>query len=192
MAKRDKNTITLGSGKAYMAVFDGKIPDVGTIRAEENRVGWIKGGAALTYTADTETVKDDLGMVSKTVVTEETAELKLGLITWDGMTLQKLIDRCQVTEKGGVRTVKIGGAGNAQGKRYVVCFAHEDKEKGDVVIMIVGNNTAGLTLTYATSDPSLVEPTFAAEPHDSNGTLIEYIEYPPAPPVQGVEQGAVA
>ena len=69
----------------------------------------------------------------------------------------------------------------------MVCFAHEDKEKGDVVIMIVGNNTAGLTLTYATSDPSLVEPTFAAEPHDSNGTLIVYIEYPPTTSVQGVE-----
>ena len=126
MAKRDKNTITLGSGKAYMAVFEGEIPDVDTIRAEENRVGWIKGGAALTYTADTETVKDDLGMVSKTVVTEETAELKLGLITWDGMTLQKLIDRCQVTEKDSVRTVKIGGA-TGQAVRGVFCTRRQRK-----------------------------------------------------------------
>ena len=180
MGKRDKNTITLGSGYVYAMVYTGTMPDEKTLCTEDNRLGYIKGGAALTYTATSETTRDDMCLVAKPIVTGEEASLKLGLITWNGETLQKLIDRCKVTVSGGKRIVKIGGTGNAQGNRYVICFVHKDAQDGDVTVKIVGTNTAGLTLTYATDDPTVIEPEFAAEPQDGDGTLIIIEETLPA------------
>lgn len=177
MAKRDKNVITLGSGKIYAKEFTGDtMPTVDALCVEENRLGNIKGGAALEYTEETYEEKDDLNLVSKIITTNEAAILKCGLITWNGKTLEKLVDRCKVTENGGKRTVKIGGAGNAQGKYYAICFHHADKQDGDMWVLIKGRNTAGFTITYGTEAGSLIEPEFKALPHDTDGTLVELIE----------------
>lgn len=180
MPKRDGKTITLGSGKLYLQAFADSMPTVDTLCVEANLLGYIKGGASLEYTQETYEEKDDLGLVSKIITTSEEAILKCGLITWNGNTLKKLIDRCGVTEASGKRTTKIGGAGNAQGGYYAICFAHEDKTDGDVWVLIKGLNTAGVTLTFATEEGTLVEPEFKAMPHDDNGTLIELIEEIPA------------
>lgn len=180
MAKRDKDTITLGSGKAYLLEYADAIPTPEEICVEENLLGHIKGGAALEYTQETYEEKDDLGLVLKVITTSEEALLKLGLLTWNGNTLAKLIDRCKVEEKEGKRITKIGGAGNAQGKYYVVCFHHEDKTDGDVWVMIVGRNTAGATITFATEEGTKLEPEFKAKPHDKDGTLVLLYEELPA------------
>ena len=110
------------------------------------------------------------------VITAEEAILKLGLITFNGETLAKLADRCKVTEATGKRTLHIGGAGNAQGKEWVVCFAHEDKVDGNIWVLVRGANQAGLTLTYAVDAGTKIEPEFKALPQDDDGTLITYIE----------------
>ena len=176
MAKRDKNTITLGSGKIYVQAFASAMPTVDTLCVEDNLLGHIKGGAALEYTEETYEEKDDLGIVSKIITTSEEAILKCGLITWNGATLQKLVDRCATTEASGKRTTKIGGAGNAQGGYYAICFHHIDETDGDVWVLIKGRNTAGFTLTFGIEAGTLVEPEFKAMPHDDKGTLIELIE----------------
>ena len=176
MAKRDKDVITLGSGKIYVQAFADTLPTVDTLCVEENLLGHIKGGAALEYTQETYEEKDDLGLVSKIITTTEEALLRCGLITWNGETLQKLVDRCQVTEAAGKRTTKIGGAGNAQGGYYAICFFHEDKTDGNVWVMIKGLNTAGFTITFSSEEGTLVEPEFKALPHDDAGTLIQLIE----------------
>ena len=176
MPKRDKDTITIGSAKAYMMVVEDTMPTKDDLFKEDNQVGKIKGGAAVEYTEETHEEKDDLGTVSKIITISEEALLKLGLITWNGLTLQKLIDRCKVEESDGVRTVKIGGAGNAQGKYYAIGLHHEDKQDGDLWVIIKGRNTAGVTLTLATDAGTLLEPEFKAMPHDEEGTLIELIE----------------
>ena len=176
MAKRDKNTITLGSGKIYLKAFSESMPTVDTLCVDENLLGHIKGGAALEYTQEIYEEKDDLGFVSKIITTNEEAILKCGLITWNGETLKKLVERCSTTEAAGKRTTKIGGVGNAQGGYYAICFHHEDKTDGDVWIMIKGRNTAGATLTFAVDEGTVVEPEFKAMPHDDAGTLVELIE----------------
>lgn len=176
MAKRDKDTVTLGSGKIYLQTFSGSMPTVDTLCVESNLLGYIKGGASLEYTQETYEEKDDLGYVSKIITTNEEAVLKCGLLTWNGATLKKLLDRCSSTEASGKRTTKIGGAGNAQGGYYAICFHHEDKTDGDLWILIKGRNTAGATLTFATDAGTTVEPEFKALPHDSDGTLVELIE----------------
>lgn len=176
MAKRDKDTITIGSAKAYMMVVADTMPTKDELFTEDNRVGYIKGGAAIEYTEETHEEKDDLGYVSKVITVTEEALVKMGLITWNGSTLQQMIDRCTVTEAEGVRTVKIGGAGNAQGKYYAIGLHHEDKTDGDIWIIIKGRNTAGVTLTLAADEGTLLEPEFKAMPHDDAGTLVEFIE----------------
>ena len=176
MAKRDKNVITLGSGKIYLQAFAEAMPTVEDICKEENLLGHIKGGAALEYTEETYEEKDDLGLVSKIITTNEEALLKCGLLTWNGETLTKLIDRCKSETQEGKRVTKIGGAGNTQGGYYAICFAHEDKTDGNLWVLIKGRNTAGATLTFATDAGTVVEPEFKAMPHDEDGTLIELIE----------------
>lgn len=176
MAKRSKETITLGSGKIYLAAFSETLPTVDTICVEQNLLGYIKGGASLEYTEETYEEKDDLGIVSKIITTSEEALLKCGLLTWNGTTLTKLIDRCKTTEEAGKRVTKIGGAGNTQGGYYAICFYHEDKTDGNLWILIKGRNTAGATLTFATDSGTVIEPEFKAMPHDEDGTLIELIE----------------
>lgn len=181
MAKRAKENITLGSGKAYIVeCVDGTVPAHTEICTDGNLLGHIKGGAELSYTEETYEEKDDLGLVSKVITTSEEAILKLGLLTWNGNTLKHLADRCKVTESSGLRTIHIGGAGNAQGKEWAVCFFHEDKKDGNLWVVIRGRNTAGFTLTFAADAGTVIEPEFKALPQDEDGTLIQLIEEMPA------------
>jgi hypothetical protein len=181
MAKRSKENITLGSGVPYIMEYTGTMPEVDAICVDENRLGYVKGGAELSYTEETYEEKDDLGYVSKIITTSEEALLKLGLLTWNGETLKYLTDRCTVTEASGKRTIHIGGAGNAQGKEWVICFKHEDKKDGNLWVLIRGKNTAGFTLTFAADSGTVVEPEFKALPQpDGKGTLITLIEEIPA------------
>jgi len=146
----------------------------------DNLLGYIKGGAELSYTEETYEEKDDLGYVSKVITTSEEALMKLGLLTWNGTTLKHLADRCTVTEENGLRTIHIGGAGNSQGKEWVICFLHEDKKDGNLWVLIRGRNTAGFTLTFAADAGTVIEPEFKALPQDENGTLITLVEEIPA------------
>ena len=181
MAKRSKENITLGSGKAYIIEYPSdKTLSHTDICKPENLLGYIKGGAELSYTEETYEEKDDLGLVSKVITTSEEAILKLGLLTWNGDTLKYLADRCKATEASGLRTIHIGGAGNSQGKEWAVCFAHEDKKDGNLWVMLRGRNTAGFTLTFAADAGTVIEPEFKALPQDDNGTLITLIEEIPA------------
>lgn len=180
MGKRKPENITLGSGKVYAAEYDpaNGIPAHTDICKAENELGKIQGGAEISYTAETHEEKDDLGTVTKVITTTEEALMKLGLLTWNGNTLAKLADRCKVTEdpEKGLRTIHIGGAGNAQGKEWVVCFFHEDKKDGNLWVIIRGVNTAGFTLTFAMDAGTKIEPEFKALPQDDDGTLITVIE----------------
>ena len=178
MPKRSEENITIGSGSVYAVEYNPAtgIPNKETICVEENLLGRVQGGAELTYTAETHEEKDDLGLVSKVVVTNEEAILKCGVLTWNGNTLAKLADRCKVTEAAGLRTIHIGGSGNAQGKEWVICFYHVDKKDGNLWIIIRGTNSAGLTLTYAVDAATKLEPEFKALVQDDNGTLVTIIE----------------
>lgn len=179
MAKRDKKTITIGSALPYLIPYADTVPTVEEICVEENLLGYIKSGAAVEYSEDAYEEKDDLGRVSKIITLDEELIIKMGLITWNGTTLQQLIDRCKVTEEAGKRITKIGGAGNAQGKYYVLCLHHIDPVDGDLWVLIVGRNTAGATLALSKEEGTLLEPEFKAMPQDEDGTLCQLIEQLP-------------
>lgn len=177
MAKVPKR-ITLGSGKLYLIPYVDTVPEVETICTEDNLLGYIKGGASLEYAPTFYEAKDDLGYVIKTIITEETATLKSGILTFNGNTLEKLCDTGRVTEDATkkLRTIKIGGLGNAQGNRYVICFHHEDPIDGDIWVVIVGQNQAGFTLAFAKDAETVIDAEFKCLSQDNDGTLIKYIE----------------
>lgn len=168
--------IVLGSGKVYISEYTDSIPENATLETEDNLLGLIQGGATLSYKPTFYEAKDDLGIVSKKFITDEEAILKSGVMTWNGKTLKKLCSTAIVTEATGKRTVKIGGAGNHDGKKYVIHFVHEDAVDGDIRVTIVGSNEAGFELAFAKDKETVINAEFKAQPCDSSGTLIIYEE----------------
>lgn len=177
MAVDGKEKIILGSGKLYVAEFAGAtIPTDETLEVESNLLGLIIGGATLVYKPKFVTVADDLGLVQKTILTEEEVTLKSGILTWNGKTLTKICSTARVTETAGKRTVKIGGINNQDGKLYVIRFLHEDTADGNVRVTVVGNNQAGFSLAFVKDKQTVVDAEFIASPMDTEGTKIIYEE----------------
>jgi len=176
MATADEK-IVLGSGKLYVDEFVGEvIPTDLLLEVETNLLGLIQGGATLEYKPTFYEAKDDLGLASKTILTEEVATLKSGIMTWNGNTLAKLCATARVAEALGKRTVKIGGINNQDGKQYVIRFVHTDAIDGNIRVTIVGNNQAGFSFAFVKDKETIVDAEFIAMPLDSEGTKIIYEE----------------
>ena len=175
--KRTKETITLGSGKLYIQEFTGTLPETEVLEVEANLIGYIKGVAFLPYTPTFYDAIDDLGIVQKTIITDEEVILTSGIMTWNGDTLVQLSATGRVTETAEKRTVKIGGIANQSGKKYVIRFVHKDAVDGDVRITIVGQNRTGFTLQFSKDEETVIDAEFKASPSlDAEGTLIIYEE----------------
>lgn len=174
--------IILGSGNVHMKLFDGNLPSVDEICTDENQISYIQGGATIEYKPSYYTAKDDTRKIQKTVITDEEATMKSGLMTFCGNTLEKICDTARVSyaEKTSTkkkrRIVKVGGGNNQGRKKYVICFHHEDPVDGDIWVMIVGNNQAGFFLAFANDKETVVDAEFTALPQDKEGTLIHYEE----------------
>ena len=150
------------------------IPSDKLLEQEDNRLGWIKGGASLEYSGEFYDAKDDLGKVSKRKLTTEDVKLKSGIMTWNGTTLKKLCSTARVQEQDGYRTIKIGGTSNNDGLSYIFHFLHEDPVDGDVRVTIVGQNTSGFTLQYAADAETVIDAEISANAGklDNEGTLV--------------------
>ena len=184
MGKRTKETITLGSGKLYAVEYAGTIPENAELEKPENILGYIQKGATLDYKPEYYTAEDDLGIVKKTILTKEEVTFKSGVLTWNAETLKKLVATGRITEDAekSIRTIKIGGINNLDGKQYIFHFVHTDKKDGDVRITIVGQNEAGFSLAFAKDAETVIDAEIKALPSDNEGTLIVFQEdYTPAP-----------
>jgi hypothetical protein len=175
--KRDGEVITLGSGDLMIKEYDGdSMPAHTEFNPETDLLGRIQGGATLEYSGEWYEAKDDTGKVVKTIVTNEEATLKSGVLTWNGKTLEKLCSTARSTTTNGIRTVKIGGVGNYNGKSYALCFHHVDKVDGDVWIVVRGVNQAGFSIAFAKDKETVIDAEFKCLPQDDEGTLIQYVE----------------
>ena len=176
--KRDAEVITLGSGDLMIQEYKDTMPLYSTFKAETDLLGRISGGCTLEYSGEWYEAKDDTGKVVKTIITEETATLKSGVITWNGKTLGKLCSTARVTEDKatGIRTVKIGGVGNHNGKSYALCFHHKDPVDGDVWLVVRAVNQGGFSIAFAKDKETVVDAEFKCLPQDTEGTLIQYVE----------------
>lgn len=182
--------IVLGSGKLYIIKITAEIllksamtiPEVLAFikehAKEENILGRIKGGATYNYTATTYTEKDDHSEVSKTKITDETASLSAGLITFDMSMINQIVATAQYSsDESGNEMVKIGGIQNDKGEKYILIFVHEDKADGNIAVLIQGKNTAAVALAFANGAGTLTNPTFTAEPFDTDGVSTFILTY---------------
>lgn len=178
----DNERIILGSGYVHVGEHEknAEIPDPVTWCKDENLYSYIQGGAVLEYKPTKYEAKDDMGKVSKVRLTEEEVILKTGLMTFCGNVIPTLCETARVEEKTigdkKYRVVKVGGVSNANNKRYIICFHHEDPIDGDIWLMIVGQNQAGFSLSFAKDKETVVDAEFKALPHDTEGTLVNYVE----------------
>ncbi len=168
--------ITLGSGKLYVAEWTDSIPADASLETDANLIGYIQGGATLTYTPEFYTAEDDLGYVAKKIITSEEVVLSSGVMTWNGATLAKLCSTARVTETQGIRTVKLGGVSNFDQKKYLIRFLHEDSADGDIRLTIVGSNENGFEMAFAKDKETVINAEFKAMPLDNEGTLLIYSE----------------
>lgn len=175
--KRDADVITLGSGDLMIKEYTGDtMPAYTEFNPDTDLLGHIMGGCTLEYSGEWYDVVSDDGKVAKTIITEENATLKSGVLTWNGKTLNQLCSTGRIEEKNGIRTVKIGGVGNYNGKSYALCFHHTDKADGDVWVVVKAVNQGGFALTFAKDKETVIDAEFKCLPQDDDGTLIQYIE----------------
>ena len=174
--RTENNKITLGSGDLMIKEYSGTMPKYDEFKAETDLLGRIQGGCTLEYKGTWYEAKDDTGKAVKTIITEEEVLLKSGIMTWNGETLTRLCSTARVTETDGIRTVKIGGVGNHNGKSYAICFHHTDKVDGDVWLVVKAVNQGGFSLVFAKDKETVVDAEFKCLPQDDEGTLVEYIE----------------
>lgn len=167
----EKKKIPLGSGNIYCVPYTGIIPEDSEFESEGNRLGHISGGASIEYKPTFYTATDDFRRVSKTVVTDEEATMKFGIITWNLAVLNRLIASGKITEKDGKRTLKIGGAENQNSDKYLFRFVNKDKVDGDTRVTMLGNNQAGLSLSYSKDKEVSVNPEIKGEPM-ADGAII--------------------
>lgn len=172
----EKERITLGSGDLMIKEYTDTMPAYTEFDAETDLLGRIQGGCTLEYKGTWYEAKDDTGKAVKTIITEEEATLKSGILTWNGKTLAQLCSTARVTEGEGIRTVKIGGVGNHNGKSYALCFHHVDKIDGDVWVVVRAVNQGGFSLAFAKDKETVIDAEFKCLPQDTEGTLIEYVE----------------
>jgi hypothetical protein len=173
--------IPLGSGHLYYTTFSGSsstIPSDATIETETNRLGYIEGGAELEYSPEYTTLKDDLGLVSRTALTTEEAKFSCSLIGWSMHDFAVFASTARVDEttKSGHREIKIGGLDSDTQQSYLFRFVHKDPKYGDIRITIAGRQTAGFTLSYKKDEAGAMALEVTAEALDSTGTLILYDE----------------
>ena len=169
-----KQIIPLGSGFIYCTEFSGTIPEDAALETDENRLGYIEGGAELSYTPSTQTVKDDYGIVQRTILTAEEATLAASLIAWSYANIDKFATTARIDEttKTGHRLIKIGGVKNDSQKKYLYRFHHPDAEFGDVRVTVVGTQTGGLTIKFKPEEAGNLDLEVTAQAQDGEGTLI--------------------
>lgn len=176
---KDFKRITLGSGDLYMMEYTGTtVPEKEAICVDSNLAGYIQGGATLEYKPSFYEAKDDTGICTKVIITEEEVLLKSGIMTFNANTLKTLCATGRVTDDNekGLRTILIGGVANNDGKKYVICFHHKDPIDGDIWVIIVGQNQSGFSLAFAKDKETIIDAEFKALSQDNEGTLIKYIE----------------
>lgn len=163
--------IILGSGYIYVAEYTGDtIPADNVLETTANQFGYTKGGATLAYETEYTEVTDDNGQIKEQFLSTDSMTLRCGALMGSPSDIVRICPTATSTTANGTTTVKLGGVGNDNNKKYVIRFKHKTE---DLRVTIVGKNTDGFELSFAADDGVTLEPTFTASAMDSDGVLAE-------------------
>ena len=168
--------IVLGSGKLYITDYNPStgIPEDNVLEVAANRLGLIKGGASLEYTPEEYEIRDDLYEVNKRFVISEEATFKSGILTWDMATLKNIIAQGTYTDDttNHTRTLKLGGNGAREMKKYVIRFVHDIDSTHKFRMTMVATASEGLTIAFNPDSESVIDASFKAVAHGNDGTQV--------------------
>ena len=180
--KKEIDRIAMGTLELYITEWEGTsvddIPSNEVLETEDNRIGRTKDGGTVTYKPTFYTAKSDDGKAVLIALTEEEVNVSVGLITLNGDKLSKIVSTSRVTVEDGVRTTKIGGIDNFDGKLYLFRAVHKGHKngKGDIRYTFIGLNTEGFAEAYKPNQEVIVTPAITTAPFD-DGTLLIRAEY---------------
>lgn len=171
-----KDNIVLGSGKLYIVEYDAStgIPEDSAFETAENRIGLIQGGASLEYTPEEYEIKDDLYEVNKRFVISEETTFRSGVLTWDLTTLKNIVAAGAYTDDttNHKRTLKLGGNGAREMKKYALRFVHTEGNNNVFRITLVATASAGLTVAFNPDSETVIDAEFKAVAHGDEGTQV--------------------
>lgn len=162
--------VTLGSGKLYIKLWEGTMPNDEELEVEANRIGGIKGGASVNYKPTIYSVIDDDGIVHKVFITDSEVSLKSGILTWNLEVLNKISLCGNLTTTGGKRVLKLGNKGALN--NYVVRFVHEKEDGLKIRVTIVGTCQNGFELVFDPSKETVIDAEFIGGTIDKEGTKL--------------------
>lgn len=162
--------IVLGSGYIYVAEYTDTIPEDAALEVANNQFGYTKGGATLQYETEYTEIKDDNGQVNEQYLSSDNMTLRCGALMGKAADIVRICPTASSTTANGVTTIKLGGVGNDNNKKYVIRFKHKTEP---LRVTIVGKNTDGFELSFAADDGVTLEPTFTASAMDNQGVLAE-------------------
>lgn len=180
--RKESERIAIGSVDIYMQEAKGTsitdIPTDAEIEKDENLIGRTKDGGEISYSTTYYDAKSDDGKASRSDLTDDSATLSFGLITWNGDTIVKIVPTAtaEISEDKTKRRTLIGGVANKNDKLYMIRAVHKDKVKGDVRYTIIGKNINGFAASYKPGSETTITPSIKAEPFD-DGHLIVMDEY---------------
>ena len=182
MAKGETQKVVLGAGKWYVMPWESGVVDYKTLCVEDNLMGYTSGGATVTYTPETYTIEDDIGMVKRVFQTKGSAEMKTGLLTWNVKTMAALLSTGTLTETAatssanGENKLELHG-GKETLKQFAVGFVYEDDDTGlNTYIYMVASNTAALSLAFAKDKETVIDMTFTGESNGVDDTVLTIVE----------------
>lgn len=171
-------SIPLGSGNVYMIKYDSThatMPTDEEFETDANMVGRTKGGATFNYSQEFFTTKSDDGVAKKRRLTDETASLSWGIMTWNATTVAQLLRTATAsTETASSETIAIvegGGIGNQTEKKYWLHFVGGDDVDGKITLTGLGENVEALEAAFANDAETTLTPNFEFDPYDNDGHL---------------------
>ena len=170
-AKKQMEDIAIGSGYMYIKEYEkgSAIPKISVIAVEENRKGYLSGGASIYYTPTIDTYKDDMEEITRKILSGEDIGIKGSIGTFMPDTFSIMAPNSEITTDNTDKSsnIYIGGIKNFKDKYYAVVFAAAD---GSMSAMIIGQLEGGFTLERKKDSMTVCDLDFkATEKLDSKG-----------------------
>lgn len=137
-AQKQTEDIAIGSGYMYIKEYEkgSAIPKISEIAVEDNRKGYLSGGASIYYTPTIDTYKDDMEEITRKILSGEDIGIKGSIGTFMPDTFGIMAPNSEISTDStdSSSNIYIGGIKNFKDKYYAVVFAAADESMSAMII----------------------------------------------------------